>query len=268
MHRILKPLIAASLLVMAQTAASAQDHYLMPAFGDGMVYFNNQRPAQGKLNICALDNTLRFLDADGKELAATDNGSITKVRIDTVWFLHANDAYFRMYPLAVGVGVALKHDLRVIPEAKKGAYGTTSQTSSINQKSVLYADGVTYNLNTDRNAQYEETDILQRRRGTVPQQTQHPQGLPRPQRRNRRLVQIRQHPPQYPGRASSPPPQLGRIDLITINYIPEEQVILLLFFLFSKRFPGRDSTAVGAIRRRRDQRVLRSAAVPRTTASV
>ncbi|MBO4566423.1 MAG: hypothetical protein J5695_04265 [Bacteroidales bacterium] len=160
MNKILKSLIAAGLLATVQTAALAQDFYLMPAFADGMVYFNNQRPAQGKLNISVLDNTLRFLDADGKELAATDNGNITKVRIDTVWFLHSNDAYYRMYPLAVGVGVALKHDLRVIPEAKKGAYGTTSQTSSINQKSVLYADGVTYNLNTDRKAQYEETDIL------------------------------------------------------------------------------------------------------------
>ena len=42
--------------------------YLLPEFRQGMVYFSDQGPAQGNLNICAVDQTLRFtlsFDMDG-----------------------------------------------------------------------------------------------------------------------------------------------------------------------------------------------------------
>ena len=72
-------------------------YYLMPSFGQGMIYFTGQGPAQGQLNICALDNSLRFIDKSGKELSATNPDNIIMVRIDTVTFIRANDAYYRVH---------------------------------------------------------------------------------------------------------------------------------------------------------------------------
>ena len=171
MYNILKGLIAASLLILMQTGVRAQENagnngipddvmYLMPSFADGMVYLTGQRPAQGKLNICALDNTLRFIDNKGTELSAADHSIINKVRIDTVWFLRNMDAFYRMYPVAVGTGVAVRRDLHILQDVKQGAYGTTSQTSAINQKSVLYADGVAYNLNSDKKIGYRVSETM------------------------------------------------------------------------------------------------------------
>ena len=37
-------------------------YYLMPSFSQGTIYFRGQMPAQGELNICAVDNSLRFID--------------------------------------------------------------------------------------------------------------------------------------------------------------------------------------------------------------
>lgn len=47
-----------------------ETYYLMPEFAQGTIYFIGQGPAEGKLNICAVDNTLRFLDKSGKEVVA------------------------------------------------------------------------------------------------------------------------------------------------------------------------------------------------------
>ena len=132
-------------------------YYLMPAFADGMVYFTGQRPAEGTLNICAVDNTLRFMD-NGKELAAASDETVVRVRIDTVNFMHANGVYYRMYPVSAGIGAALKREVKLKQGAKTGAYGMTSQTSSIQEKSTLYADGIAYNLSGT--SQYEVSETL------------------------------------------------------------------------------------------------------------
>lgn len=124
--------------------------YLMPEFADGVVYFRGQNPAQGKLNICAADNTLRFLDADGKELAAdaASSENIILVQIDTVKFMKDQNGFYRMYPIAANKGVAFQRSVRILKGAKKGAYGAVDQTSSIRQYSTLYSEGMAYNLDS------------------------------------------------------------------------------------------------------------------------
>ena len=72
----MKSFLTALLLMAALTGIRAQEnvpkgvpddvYYLMPSFAQGMVYLRGQGPAQGKLNICAVDNTLRFIDDNGQ----------------------------------------------------------------------------------------------------------------------------------------------------------------------------------------------------------
>lgn len=154
-------LIAAILLLAPVLPSRAQEtnthgippevYYLMPAFGDGMVIFDGQTPAQGKLNICALDNSLRFLDENGKELEASDETHIVRVRIDTVQFLRNQGVYYRMYPLrfGLGTGIALRRDIKIQREAKVGAYGASTETSAVTKHNSIYVDGISYNIEDD-----------------------------------------------------------------------------------------------------------------------
>lgn len=128
--------------------------YLMPEFGNGTVYFRGQPPAQGKLNICAVDNTLRFIDNKGTELSASNPENIFKVQIDTALFLRHNDVFYRMIPYSSDMGVAVRRSVHIIRDAKQGAYGTVSQTNAIKEYSTIYADGVAYNLNTAKQYPY------------------------------------------------------------------------------------------------------------------
>ena len=144
--------------------------YLMPEFASGTVYFRGQNPAQGKLNICAADNTLRFIDDDGKELAANDEAmeTIIMVQIDTVQFIHDQDGFYRKYPVTNTMGIAHKRDIHILKGAKQGAYGMVDQTSSIRQYSTLYSEGMTYNLDTGDPYEVVETMYLYINHAIVP----------------------------------------------------------------------------------------------------
>lgn len=144
--------------------------YLLPEFKEGMVYFRGQSPAQGKLNICAADNTLRFIDNDGKELAASPESAekIIMVQIDSVQFLHNQDGFYRKYPVTATMGIALKRVVNIMRGAKKGAYGIVDQTSSIRQYSTLYSEGMSYNLNTGDPYEVSETLYLYVNHAIIP----------------------------------------------------------------------------------------------------
>lgn len=134
--------------------------YLMPSFTDGMVYFEKRAPAQGKMNICAVDHSLRFLDGKGQELEAADISDVVKVVLDTVTFLRKDEAFLRLYPDVSDVWIAGRRDVKIVRGAKKGAYGSTSQTSSISEVGSLYTEGMTYNLSEGREAPYEVSETF------------------------------------------------------------------------------------------------------------
>lgn len=166
----MKKWLVAGLLVCLQWVAGAQEpksiagipadvYYLMPSFGNGYIYFRGQMPAQGQLNICAVDNTIRYMDK-GKELVSSPTENIIKVRIDTVSFLHNQGVFYRLYPITAEKGVALRRKVNLKMDEKEGAFGTTSRTSSTKEYGVIYADGVSYNLDSDKTYPYEVSETL------------------------------------------------------------------------------------------------------------
>ncbi len=134
--------------------------YLMPSFMQGTVYIRGQGPAQGKLNICAVDNTLRFIDDSGTELAAADHESILRVIIDTVSFVRHQNAFLRLCPVEGDMGIAVKRNILIITDAKSAAYGGTSQTSAIREYGVLYAEGGIFELNKNKKYPYKVSESL------------------------------------------------------------------------------------------------------------
>ena len=134
--------------------------YLMPSFTQGTVYFHGQSPAKGKLNICAVDQSLRFLDDNGTELSASDLDIIRRVQMDTVGFLRSDDAFYRLYPVSPEIGVALKRNVEILRDVTHGAYGTTSQTSSTREYNTLYTEGSSQQLNSSRPRPYVVTETV------------------------------------------------------------------------------------------------------------
>ena len=128
--------------------------YLMPEFGQGMVYFTGQAPAQGKLNICAEDHSLRFLDDNGEEMSSkADN--ITRVVIDNVVFVRDDEgAFYKIVPVTEGLSVAFRRDVEILRDAKTGAYGVVDRTSSIREYSTIYSEGMMHTLGSSKSYPY------------------------------------------------------------------------------------------------------------------
>ena len=133
--------------------------YLMPAFAQGMVYFSDRAPAQGLLNICAVDNTLRFMDK-GQELAAADISHVTKVVIEGITFIHDNGFFYRIYPVTPEAGLASRREIRVMDDGKPGAFGMKDRTSAIRDYGTIYGDGGSYDLKKDRKYPQEVHEII------------------------------------------------------------------------------------------------------------
>ena len=162
MKRIL-PLLLALFAFLPSFGQEAQGNipadvfYMLPEFGQGMVYFSDQGPAQGVLNICAVDQTLRFKDKDGQELASgADN--ITKVVIDTVVFVCIDGAFYRLYPISDDLTLAFRRDVEIQRDVRKGAYGTESRTGAIREVGTMQTDGVMYTLDKAANYPYSVTE--------------------------------------------------------------------------------------------------------------
>ncbi|MBR1570489.1 MAG: hypothetical protein IJ651_07140 [Bacteroidales bacterium] len=156
--------IGLSTALMAQNAGSQgmpdDVYYLLPSFQNGYVYIRGQMPAQGKLNICAVDNSLRFMDDNGVEMEASDPDQILKVVIDTVSFLRYRAIFYRQYPVNTDIGVALRRKVQIISDQTNAAYGGTSRTSATSQYSTLYTEGGTFHLDQNKKYPYEVSETI------------------------------------------------------------------------------------------------------------
>ena len=160
MKRILPLLfLFASLSTFGQEARGdipADVFYLLPEFRQGMVYFSDQGPAQGTLNICAVDQTLRFMDKDQELASGADN--INRVVVDDIVFVRIDGVFYRLYPLTDDLTVAYRRDVEILRDVKTGAYGTQSRTSSIREVGSLQSDGMMYTLQSSKSYPYNVSE--------------------------------------------------------------------------------------------------------------
>ena len=156
---LLLSLLFAGLSVFGQEAQGnipAEVFYLLPEFRQGMVYFSDQGPAQGNLNICAVDQTLRFMDKDQELSSGADN--INRVIVDDIVFVRIDGAFYRLYPITDDLVLAFRRDVEILRDVKTGAYGIQSRTSSIREVGSLQADGMMYTLQSSKNYPYNVTE--------------------------------------------------------------------------------------------------------------
>ena len=130
--------------------------YLLPEFRQGMVYFSDQGPAQGNLNICAADQTLRFMDKDQELSSKADN--INRVVVDDIVFVRVDGAYYRLYPITDDLTLACRRDVEILRDVKTGAYGMQSRTSSIREVGSLQSDGMMYTLQSSKSYPYNVSE--------------------------------------------------------------------------------------------------------------
>ena len=131
--------------------------YLMPEMTQGTLRFRD-RFVNGKFNICAVDQTLRFLDEKGTELALDNDGDLLQVNFGDVMFLHAEGAFYRLYPVSDAAYVAVKRDVIIRTDTKSSSYGMASSTTAVEEVGLVQGDGHLVSFNDARQYPYKMTE--------------------------------------------------------------------------------------------------------------
>ena len=156
---LLLALVLAVPSVLAQVNAGipADVFYLMPEMTRGTLRFQD-RTVSGKFNICAVDQTLRFLNEKGVELALDNDGDLMQVNFGDTMFLHAEGAFYRLYPVSDAAYVAVKRDVTIRTDTKSSSYGMASSTTAVEEVGLVQGDGHLVSFNDARQYPYKMTE--------------------------------------------------------------------------------------------------------------
>lgn len=135
--------------------------YMMPSFGNGRITYTDGDFSTGRFNICTLDQTLRYLDGDGNVMVLADGNSVSRVTIGGVLFYHDKGIYIKTVEVSGENALGINRKM-IINDAKKGAYGSESQTTNITQVNRMddAANGISYSFSGDVKYKMQEKPYL------------------------------------------------------------------------------------------------------------
>ena len=120
--------------------------YLFSEFTIGEVYFQNAPKGSGMLNYNMLIGEMQFMD-NNEVMALADVKNIAMVNINDRKFYPFNSREFTEELLSTDLAqLRVRRKGNIAPHAKKGAYGTSSSTSSITSYSSINSGERQYDL--------------------------------------------------------------------------------------------------------------------------
>ena len=105
--------------------------YVMPEFVTGTIFFDNGTQYIGPVNIFTLNQKIHFKNEDGEVMSLDNNSDVSSVYIKGRTFLNSRYGYVEVYEAHDEMFMGEIRILSVFSEAKEGAFGTKSQTTSI-----------------------------------------------------------------------------------------------------------------------------------------
>lgn len=124
------------LFVLISIVAIGQDDvdtlfYVRPAFDKGYVFMDEGSVQAGTINICNIDQTVRFIDMMGDTLVMDGSEKAIRVTIGSTTYYRFRDRFTEMVDYAGDVALGLQRQIVQIDNAKVGGFGSSSVTSSV-----------------------------------------------------------------------------------------------------------------------------------------
>ncbi|MCK9626475.1 MAG: hypothetical protein M0R23_08475 [Bacteroidales bacterium] len=123
--------------------------YVMKDFSDGNVIFQNGEMSKGLLNICVIDQTLRFLSPEGEILKVNNENTVSSVSIKGRSFLKNRSLYIELLEMSDDIVLGVARKITFLEQEKEGAYGKASPTTSVSTMTTYSDGGRTVNLGED-----------------------------------------------------------------------------------------------------------------------
>lgn len=134
--------------------------YVLPEFASGMVMFKNGEQSNGALNISTLDQKVHFIDPSGTILVLSNNDQVSRVFIKGRTFINSRYGYVELYESCNDSFMGEVRRVSFISADKVGAFGSKSQTTSIQTIGFVQASaGYIVDFEKQKNSPYSYKKI-------------------------------------------------------------------------------------------------------------
>ncbi len=155
-----------SAVLFAQSAQSSFEKslpdsvkYVKPTFSRGTLMYKDGGYSVGEFNISILDNTLRYIDADGSEKTISDNSTVSTVSFGGSLFIRPQNSYLEVLKTIDDIFLCSEKKLS-FDDTHSGAYGAKSATTNIKSVQGIHAGSVLYNLSGGMDYEIKETVFI------------------------------------------------------------------------------------------------------------
>ena len=134
--------------------------YVMPAFVTGTIVFDNGEQYAGPVNIYTLTQCVHYKNEDGQVMELGNNMDVSSVYLKGRTFLNSRFGYLEVLEAYGDIFMGEVKSVNIIAEAKQGAMGTTSMTTSIQTVDVIDGrHGGTLDISPDKKTPYSYKKI-------------------------------------------------------------------------------------------------------------
>lgn len=135
--------------------------YYVPEFATGRIVYTDGGFSTGKLNICTVDQSVRFIDDKGEVMSLSNVAQVDRVSIGPFLFLKNGNEFAAVVSYAEDVSLVVTKKFVFERDKKKGAFGATSETTNISSVSSASSErGQVFAFSSDVEYRIDTTPYL------------------------------------------------------------------------------------------------------------
>lgn len=115
--------------------------YFLPEFEESTVFFNDGTSSTGKVNICLVDNSVRFIQESGDTLLLSSYERVLRIQVADTVLAKANDCFVKQILIFGNKSLGERRRLELeTDQEKQGGYGSLPPTSTAKAGNMMRLD--------------------------------------------------------------------------------------------------------------------------------
>lgn len=148
--------------IMVNELASFHMQYLMDEFTQGIIYFSEKGPAEGKINYNILMDAIQYYDDQGELLTVPADEPLDSVELADHVLIPFDKGIIEVFHTESGPLLLRRIIIYKLEKLVRGAYGSVERTSAVDQVSSISGRGVLGQDFRVTNPSKEEMELLLR----------------------------------------------------------------------------------------------------------
>jgi hypothetical protein len=128
--------------------------FILPGYQSGVVKFKDGSFSRAPINVSTIEQRVYFLTPSNEVQVLVDEDQVVYVFMDQRTFLKSRYGYVEQMVTIGDVTLGAVRRVSFLETEKKGAYGSTSQTTSVTTVGSFQDKGVMYTLNVDQSTPF------------------------------------------------------------------------------------------------------------------